>query len=103
MKNTTTKGDATLEGWRREQAATNLSKVKRAKRVEQYVGAEHMGALDRVLLAVRCGAELRIQPAPLYKTIDASLESAGRARFAKASAETLGEVFEQLAAEWAKR
>lgn len=103
MKNTTTKGDATLEGWRRDVAAANLGKVKRPKLVEQYVGAEHMRALDRVLLAVYCGAELRIAPAPLFGSFDASLESSGGARHAKASGEKLGDVIENLAADWGKK
>lgn len=103
MKNTTTKGDATLEGWRHELAAANLGQVKRPKPIEQWVGKEHMRALDIVLRAVAFGAELRIAPAPLLGTIDASLDSSGGVRHAKASGEKLGDVLAELAHKWGSR
>lgn len=97
MKNTT------LEGWRRELAATNLEAVKRPVPVEQWVTAAGMPALDALLCSVAYGSTLKIEPCQLLGGGSgwlASLESQTGARFAAAEADNLGTAIIELAAHW---
>ena len=99
MKNTT------LEGWRRELAATNLEAVKRPVPIEQWVGAQNLGALDAVLCAVAYGATLEIGPVHGMRSElgwRARLESSSGARHAAAEAVRLGDAIAQLAERWGK-
>lgn len=99
MKNTT------LEGWRRELAATNLEAVKRPVPIEQWVGAQNLGALDRLLCAVAYGATLEIglidgsRPALGWF---ARIESSSGALHGRVEAERLGDALAQLAEQWRK-
>ncbi len=104
MKNTTTKGDATLERWRRELATTNLEQVKRPVPVEHWVGAAGMPALDAVLCAVAYGAELTIKgPSALGGgCFELKLESETGSRYAEAHGDNLREVLLTLVKRWGK-
>lgn len=95
----------TLEGWRRELAATNLEAVKRPVPVEQWIGAQNLGALDKLLCAVAYGAKLEIGPVHGERSElgwRARLESSSGARYAEAEAERLGDAIAKLSEHWCK-
>lgn len=102
MKNTTTKGDATLERWRRQLATTNLEHVKRPVPVEHWVTAAGMPALDAALCAVAYGATITIRgPSSLGGgAFLVQLESETRSRWAEAESPNLRDALVQALKRW---
>lgn len=109
MKNTTTKGDATLEGWRRELATTNLEQVKRPQPVEQWVTAAGMPALDALLCSVAYGSSLTIEARGVLcsgqsgSSWVAKMESPTGARYAEVESDNLAKAVVELAKKWARQ